>query len=652
MGEGSVRGPGVGRGRFGAIAALAILALLPAGVSRGEEGNPQIAAIHFTGNHSIGERALRAPMKLRARAWWNPFGSAPYLGPDYLALDLYRVLDVYRDRGFALATVKDAEVRYLPGEEKVEIDIEIQEGPRFRVSAIRLEGVQGRLRGRARDQIRVREGGAASRKQIDEGRDAIAASYGDAGYIGAQVIADLRLRADSAEVIYRVHEGPLFHMRSVIVDTTLGALARTDASVIRREVLLDDGDLFRTSKVIQTQERIFRTGVFRTVRVLPSPDSTGLPLADLRITAHDRSAGWYGFGAGFSSDDRVRVLGEWGNRNIGRTAKSLDASADVGFAVGGQIPGTLPLKSVNSQIRYSLPWILGVRVLSATTAYHTYERQPAFDQDITGLQQTLRRENSRHMSYGVGLTNKWVRTGAARGDSTARATYVTRNVTASLDIDERDNILNAMRGSYRQMVGDYAGGFLGGGNQFSRATATGAWYLPIGRRTSVAARGRAGIIVPVGSGVAGTQTTLKVSRIPYEERFHLGGGTTVRGYREESLGRRDSTNAEANQAVGGTAMLLGNVELRFPIVWLFSGALFVDAGNVWNDVSEITLERFHRGLSGRAWDPLDVAYGFGGGIRFLTPVGPFRVDYGSKLGRGRAPGEKQTAIYFSLGQAF
>jgi outer membrane protein insertion porin family len=629
---------------LGGMALLFVLAFAGC-AARSREGNPEIASIEFHGNRSVGDRPLRSPMKLHAKAWWNPFGSAPYLGPDYLSLDLYRVLDVYRDRGYALATVRDAEVDYLPGDEKVRIQVWIEEGPLFKISEVRVEGAQPSLNERVLQRVRVHTGQNASRKQIEASRDGIASFYGDAGCIGAHVAADVKLRGDEAEVIYRVEEGPLYRMRSVVIDTTLGTLQNTDKAVIRREVLLKTGDIFRTSRVVKTQERIFDSGVFRTVRVLPSPDTTGAPLADIRITAHERPAGWYGFGAGFSSDDRVRLLGEWGNRNVGGTAKSLDASAEVAFAVGGQLPGRLPLKSTNTQLRYSVPWIFGKRILATTTAYHSYDRQAAFDQDITGLQESFRHETIHRWTYGAGLTNKWVRTGDPTSD---RATYVTRNITVGVQIENRDNILNAMRGSYRQLVGDYAGGFLGGGNQFSRSTVTGAWYFPIGRRTSVATRARAGLIVPIGSGVAQVGHELKVTRIPFEERFRLGGGTSVRGYPEESLGRRDSTDT----AIGGTAMLLGNVELRFPIVWLVSGAVFFDAGNVWNDVSEITPDRFSRPFTRDAWDPLDVAYGVGAGIRFLTPVGPFRMDYGSKLGKKRAHGERANGFYFSLGQAF
>lgn len=624
---------------------LLLVVALVGCAARSREGNPQIASIDFEGNHSVGDRSLRSPMKLRAKAWWNPFGSAPYLGPDYLSLDLYRVLDVYRDRGYALATVKDAEVDYLPGDEKVRIRVRIDEGPLFRISGVRVEGAQAKLSERVLQRVRVHEGQRASRKQIEASRDGMASFYGDAGYIGAHVAADLRLCGDAADLVYRIQEGPLYHMRSVVIDTTLGTLESTDKDVIRREVLLAEGDIFRTSKVIKTQERIFDSGVFRTVRVLPVPDSTGAPLADIRITAHERPAGWYGFGAGFSSDDRVRLLGEWGNRNLDRTAKSLDATAEVAFAVGGQLPGRFPLKSTNAQLRYSVPWIFGKRILSTTTAYHTYDRQTSFDQDITGLQESFRHETIRRWTYSVGLTNKWVRSGDPTSD---RANYVTRNISAGLQIENRDNILNAMRGSYRQLLGDYAGGFLGGGNQFGRGTVMGAWYVPIGRRTSIAARGRVGLIVPVGPGVAHEGHELKVTRIPIEERFRSGGGTSVRGYPEESLGRRDSTDT----AIGGTAMLLGNLELRFPIAWLVSGAVFFDMGNVWNDASEITLDRFSRPFTRDAWDPLDVAYGFGAGIRFLTPVGPFRIDYGSKLGKHRAKGDRANEFYFSLGQAF
>jgi len=141
---------------------------------------------------------------------------------------------------------------------------------------------------------------------------------------------------------------------------------------------------------------------------------------------------------------------------------------------------------------------------------------------------------------------------------------------------------------------------------------------------------------------------LSLSRVPWEERFRVGGGTTIRGYGEDLVGRRN----EAGRAIGGRVLLLANVELRFPVFSIVQGAVFLDGGNVWADPAEFKLAAFSRGLSNGSHSPLHVAYGAGGGIRVLTPVGPFRVDYGVKVGSGRAPGEGRGSIHVALGQAF
>ena len=612
----------------------------------GAEGVAKIEKVVFRGNRMIDSDALRGAMRLRQPVSWNPFRKTPYLGPDYLNLDLYRVLDLCRDRGFPLAVVRDVEVRYIEGGRRVRVEIEIGEGPRCSIEEVRLEGTQPLLRQRALDRIGVRAGQVLSRTRIDGSRDALAAFYGEAGYFGSRAFVDVILRGEAATVVYRVHEGPLYRMRDVVIDTTAGRLVRSAPSVIRREVLLESGDIFRTSKIVKTEERIFDTGVFRTVRVQPVADSLGLPQADLHVSVYERAPGWYGFGAGYSSDDRVRFLAEWGNRNIGGHARRLEANGDIAFSLGPSVRTRgLQLKSTLVRAVYTEPWILHKRARSQTSLYHAYERQTSFDQDITGLEEAVQHGIGRFSSIGIGITNKWVRTG---DPSASGRRYVTRNLSASLDEDRRDNPLDPRRGSYALLLGEYAGGLLGGRTQFSRWSVTNSWYLRPLASSVLALRARAGWIVPVGRGTAREQDTLLVMRVPFEERFRLGGGTTVRGYRENSLGRE----GEKGEVIGGTALLLGNIELRFPILSIFSGALFLDAGNVWADPKEIKAERIRSGLRSGRYDPLNVAFGAGGGIRVWTPVGPFRVDYGFKLGRARPPGEKPGELHLSLGQAF
>jgi outer membrane protein insertion porin family len=606
----------------------------------------RIARIEFRGNESIGSGALRRTMRLKQPVWWNPFRNTNYLGSDYLAVDLYRILDLYRDRGFPLASIREASVHVPEEGQEVALEIEISEGPRYRLGRIGIEGVSELPRKDVQRKIHLALGMVLSKSRIDATRGSLEALYDEGGFLNALVRSDLILRGDSAAVVFRVREGPSYRFRSAIIDTTGGKLMRTDPSVVRREVMLKPGDTMRSSRILKTQERIFDTGIFRTVRVLPSVDTTGAPLADLRITVHERRSGWYGFGAGYSSDDRAHLVAEWGDRNISGKARKLEAYGDLAFSLKRDFGRhRLPVQSALGRLRYSEPWFLWGHTLNQVTVSHKYEQQSTFDQDITTIDEGIRRVISRYSSIGLGITNKWVRSG---DPTSARRNYVTRNISTFIEEDHRDNVLDAKRGSHKQLLGEYAGGLLGGTSEFSRWNATGSWYRPLDGGLVTALRMKMGAIFPVGRGVGEAGDLPRVFRIPREERFLLGGGTSVRGYTENSLGQND----ESGLAIGGTAILLGNVELRFPIFWLFSGAIFLDGGNVWTDPAEIKLSRFVNGLRPGRMNPLNVSYGAGGGLRVLTPVGPFRIDYGVKLGSMRQAGRKSGELYLSLGQAF
>ncbi len=615
---------------------------------------PRILSIDFRGNDSIRSGELRSVMRLHQPAWWNPFRRTPYLGSDYLTLDLYRVLDRYRDRGFPLAMVEDVEVAIDDALGTVRILIEIREGPRCRVNSVRISGIEDLLLPKAEDRIPVKIGSLLRSSVLRSAREKTEALLAEAGYLGAWVRTDVKLRGTSADVGIRVVEGPLFKLRSVVIDSAGGPLVRTDPEVVLREIAVGQGETVRTSKILKSQNRLFETGVFRTIRVLPVPDSLGASLADLRIVVNELNSGWYGFGAGYSSDDRIRLLAEWGHRNLLRRARRLVVDGDISFSLNESSAGSRsPIRSSLARIRYTEPWLFSTRTRSVTSLYHTYEREArsddketVFDLDITGLEEKVSRSIGLHSTLGFGLTNKWVRTG---DPSAAREKYQTRNVSVLLQEDRRDNFLDPTRGTDARVLGEYAGGLLGGQNEFSRWTVSGSWYRAVRGRWILAMRIRAGWILPVGKGASDVKDTLSVARVPFEERFMLGGGTTVRGYPDNSLGRLDPDD---DLVIGGTSLLLGNLELRFPILWALKGAVFFDAGNVWADPEEIKLSRFRDGFDSGKRSRLNVAYSVGGGLRIVTPVGPFRVDYGFQLGGGQEPGGKSGSMHLSLGQAF
>ncbi|MGB3399921.1 MAG: BamA/TamA family outer membrane protein, partial [Candidatus Deferrimicrobiaceae bacterium] len=149
-----------------------------------------------------------------------------------------------------------------------------------------------------------------------------------------------------------------------------------------------------------------------------------------------------------------------------------------------------------------------------------------------------------------------------------------------------------------------------------------SWYFPFFRKNSFVVSGRAGIARPFGD----------TPEVPIQKRFFLGGRTTVRGFKEDSLGPQ----APDGNPTGGDYMVNGNVELRFPVRYGFILALFLDAGSVW--------------FEGDPVNGFDLRESVGLGLRYITPVGPVALDYGWKLDRreGESPGE----LHFTIGAVF
>ena len=178
-------------------------------------------------------------------------------------------------------------------------------------------------------------------------------------------------------------------------------------------------------------------------------------------------------------------------------------------------------------------------------------------------------------------------------------------------------------------------------------TGTGFRTVPVDK-WSVATRLQLGYTIPTIADPSPDQ--IEVELIPTEDRYYLGGSTTVRGYRQDQIDGR--VLAEPGLPEGGLAEWLFNVELRIPLVWRFGLVGFLDSGGVWQDKRLISLERWIPHSDPNNVQQNDVRYTYGVGLRFATPVGPIRVDYARKWNQPvRSLGGKDD-WHFALGQAF
>jgi len=192
-------------------------------------------------------------------------------------------------------------------------------------------------------------------------------------------------------------------------------------------------------------------------------------------------------------------------------------------------------------------------------------------------------------------------------------------------LDKRDDPFNPTQGSLHGVIIKEALKELGSEADFTKGTVQSTWYLPAAEYTVFALSGRAGMAWPHHD----------TQEIPINERFYLGGSTTVRGYPQDSVGPYNLDGFGNRVPTGGYSMVQFNAEIRLNSSGGSGFVLFSDAGNVWVE------QKIH--LNG-------LRASYGAGFRYHTPVGPLRVDYGQKI--NRQPGESPGELHFSIGQAF
>ena len=620
------------------LAALALIWLVVAlpGTSLCQDAfkPPSVSSIKIDGNTVFSDGTLKKVMRTKQRSYLRPFRKSVYR-KDFLSADIESILGLYRRHGYLKAKLVAEQVQKSAKGNSVSIRLELAEGPMAMVRSVSIDGEAALDEAQLAKGLRLKPGGPFSPVAVEEDRQSILDKYAEAGYFYATVADNAVFDGDFADAHYVVREGIQARAGNVSIEGNRNVAER----LVRREITFKQGDILRRSQLVKTQQRIFDSGLFSDVDLSPANADSVQPVVDLVVRVRERKMSWVGTGIGYGSSDQLKVLGEWGHRNVGGMGRRLVSSASVAFGRRWLAEGKAVLDQSRLDVGFVEPWLFGTRTTGQLVAYHEYKKEVAFSQDFNGVTFTTKRDLSSFSKVYLSYDNRWVNT----TDPTAiRRKYVTRSLYLSGTRDLRDDIFDPGKGSYQESSWKVAGGALGGNYSFHKLSFSSSWYTPVGT-TIVAARFKVGFEEPFGK----TYGVSPLDRVPFEERFRTGGAMSVRGYLEDDeIGPRDASGNVA----GGRFLILSNVEVRFPLFWRLSGALFFDGGNVWANPSDIKTSQFS--LRGGTAGETDYRYSYGGGLRLRTPVGPIRVDYGRKLKLSTYDEDDRGQFHFSLGQAF
>ncbi len=590
---------------------------------------PRVAVqeISIEGNKFFSEKQLRTYMMTREEGWFR----AGLLNRETLDRDMDDIRARYADAGFLDARVDRKVLR--PGDgKKAVISVKIEEGLRSITGEVVFTGNTVFTAAELLRLLNLRPGKPYSERQMEEDRFRILSAYSAKGYLHARVEAGKPRNGaqqnGAAAAVNGTTTVPIQYAITEDHPVTIGRIIlrgneETRDHVIMREILVAPGDPYTYERILGSQQRIYRLGFFGLARFEPLHPGKKERVKDMLLTVEERRAGAFEFGVGYGDVDLFRGFLEVSHRNLWGQARYASFRVEGSDIVQRAI------------FNFREPWFLGTKLDSAFSLswsdskkldidsreiyYQTRKTTASLgvEKNYDGLRPSLVYQYENVENYNV------LQAAALTREDEGRVRI--SSLTPGIAWDLRDNPLNPTRGSLHGIAVKEALPELGSEADFTKATAQTSWFLPYGKRVVLALSGRAGRAWPRGD-------TLE---IPLHERFYLGGSTTVRGYRQDLVGPTQLDAAGKPIPTGGSRMVLFNAELRLNPLGSFGLVLFSDAGNVWAD-RHIDLE--------------DLKASYGAGIRYNTPVGPLRLDYGQKINRqaGEAPGE----LHFSIGHTF
>ncbi len=579
---------------------------------------PQVRLIQFKGVRSLSTGELKKIFTTKEKRF-KFFGKAP-LDEEVLGKDLDLLVKYYQSRGFYHARVVSHKVLPLVGKD-VRVEIQIEEGPPMVVSEIALQ-VDGAREGPWHQALRslavLREGERFTTPAYQDTEKRILRYLGDWGHPKARLDmkATLDKRSNTAQVMVEVQTGPLCH----VGDITLEGNENVADKVILRELTFKKGDRFNSTKISESQQRLFNLDLFQfvdiTVENLESVDSTSIPV---RILVKEAKKQTVRVGVGYGTEDEFRGQVQYEVRDFLGNGRRLQVNAKASSLV--QFLEGKVLQPHLFDAKSSLTLTGGVR----------HEDQESFENRKVYVSPLLNYKWSERLSSFLGYNleaNRLLSVDLSKGalgpiDDENQEYYVSSLLMGNT-WEQVDNTLNPRKGwRFLQSV-EWASVGLGSEVDFVKLALEARGYLPLRKYGVLAAKLKYG----------GIQKLENTTDIPIFKRFFVGGSDSVRGYPYQRLGLLD----RRGNPIGGMTMTEGSLEWRFPIRGSFEGVLFFDAGGLYE-------ESFHLG-----WN--DTQYTSGCGIRYLTPVGPLRLDFGYQLNPPDQDFFSPYQFHFSIGQAF
>lgn len=550
-----------------------------------------IKSITFDGNADLSDKELRkkSDMDSKEDRWYR----SGEFKQETFDEDLKKIVVYYRKKGYIDAKIVDYKISYNTEKTHIFINIQVEEGQQYHVESVSWEGHTLFTRKQLDRSLKYDEGDIYNQEKMDKTMENLYTMYSEEGYIYANIIPDRYTEDTAVRITYQIIENDPAHIHKI----DIAGNYQTREKVLRRELAIKPGDMFKRSALVRSQRNVLNLGFFDDV-LLETARANDDGDIDLTFVAKEKSTGQVSMGAGYSSMDRLTGFLQLSQPNMFGKAQTANLRWEFGKT------------RQNIELGFTEPWFRDTPTTVGIDLFHTsrsyrgeyYELyrtggalrlgRPIPHFDFARIYWKYRLEK-RDLQFDDGQEYRY-----SQNFRNQEGKRLQSSMAFTIVRDSRDNRFHATQGSRTTLHAEFSGAYLGGEVDYQKYEVETGWYFTMIHPFVLMVKSEFGVV----AGYSENAT------IPLDEHYYPGGTSfdgVIRGYKDRDV---------VPSSDGSRSKIIFNVENQFRMVEQVYGLMFFDAGSSWDTIIEAR--------------PTDLKRGAGFGIRIETPMGPIGFDYG------------------------
>ncbi|TDG20443.1 outer membrane protein assembly factor BamA [Paraburkholderia silviterrae] len=592
-----------------------------------EGPSAKIRQINFIGNKVFSEGTLFDEMQLSAPNWFSWYTKNDLYSKEKLTGDLENVRTYYLDRGYLEFNIDSTQVSLSPDKKDMYLTVSIHEGEPYTISGVSLAGNLLDREAELKKLIGVKPGQRFSAQKLKDTTKALVDKLGEYGYAFATVNAEPQIDQvrHTVNLTLQVDPGRRVYVRRInVIGNT-----RTRDEVVRREMRQLESSWFDSNRLALSKDRVNRLGYFTDVDVTTVPVEGTQDEVDIDVKVTEKPTGTISLGLGYGSGEGPIISAGISQDNVFGSGTSLSLNVNTATTYR-----TLSVTQIDPYFTIDgIKRITDVYYRTTEPLYYSSTNDTSFRIISYGADTKfgIPFSETDMVYFGLGIEQDRLdidaNTPQTYKDYVNEFGRVSNTVpfTVGWSRDNRDSALVPSRGYFAQANAEYGTPI---GTQYYKADAQMQYYYSFARGFVLGVNFQGGY----GNGLGGKP-------YPIFKNYYAGGIGSVRGYESGSLGPRDASTGDP---IGGSKMVVGNIELTFPLpgtgydrtLRVFT---FVDGGNVW-------------GTEGNSIGANGLRYSYGAGLEWISPIGPLKLDLGFPI--VKHAGDQYQKFQFQIGTSF